>query len=146
MATVTLYPEPLVQKVQGIINRTGSGPVNRFNQVLEVLLEQKIAYVVKDVSPDLMLVHPDNRSKLGVNAFDAHRVGAYIARVGADLQLLSKATAFEIAPADPQRSRQLDFNRSLVSRSAGMLAPVTGHADFAALAAEVDAAHIARSA
>ena len=122
------YDDDLVGQVQSILDQDAReiGPVTQWNQALEALLKAKVAYVVEDVHPSLLLVHPENRSKLGVNAFNAHRIGAYIKRVGADLQELKKATAFELCPVDPHKSRQLEFNKNLVARSAGMLASLSG--------------------
>ena len=119
------YPKPLVDRVQSIID-SNAGPVKRFNSIMQILLEQKIAYVTQDVSAKLMLVHPENRSRLGVNPHESHRKGAHIAAMGADLQLLGRSTAFELAPADPIRARQVQFNKRLVDNSGGMLAPVNG--------------------
>jgi hypothetical protein len=118
----------VVQAVQTILEQHSpmEGPITKWGKVLDVLKYHKLAYMVENVSPNLVLVHPDNRSKLGVNPHNCHRTGAYIHRVGADLELLKKATAFEINPMDPVRSTQLDFNRKLVEQSHGMLAKVTG--------------------
>lgn len=128
MASTQYYAPELVRKIQAILEQdsTTVGPITQWGQVLELLQEAKIAYEVDEVNPTLLLVHPDNRSKLGVNAFNAHRVGAYIKRVGADPQELKKATAFELCPLEPKRSQQIEFNRVLVDRSSGMLAPLSG--------------------
>ena len=119
------YSQVLVEKIQSIIDKDPKvvGPITKWGLVLDILKVHKIAYVVEDIDPDMMLVHPDNRSKLGVNPFNAHRVGAYIHRVGADMELLTKATCSELSPIEATRKRQIDFNHQLVSSSAGMLAP-----------------------
>ncbi len=85
---------------------------------------------MEDVSPNVMLAHPDNRSKLGVNPFNAHRTGGHIKKVGAHIGLLTKAACFEMSPADPMRSMQIEFNKRLVLQSDGMLAPVSGGERF----------------
>ena len=122
------YAREIVDEVNAILSQSPKavGPITQWNQALEVLMDAKIAYVVENVPSGLLMVHPDNRSKLGVNAFNVHRVGRYIKRVGADLNELRKATAFELCPIDPKRSVQLDFNQQLVDKSAGMLAPLSG--------------------
>ena len=122
------YPADLVARVQSIIDQDPRevGPLTKWGQILDKLKEHSIPYIVEDVSATLVLVHPDNRSKLGVNAFNAHRNGAFIKRMGADLQELLKATAFEICGVEPKRTEQIEFNRRLVDAAAGMLAPING--------------------
>ena len=129
------YSQVLVEKIQSIIDKDPKavGPITKWGLVLDILKVHKIAYVVEDIDPDMMLVHPDNRSKLGVNPFNAHRVGAYIHRVGADMELLTKATCSELSPIEATRKRQIDFNHQLVSSSAGMLAPVSGAERYVSL-------------
>lgn len=122
----TFYPA-VKAKVDAILAEPlPVGPLTMWNQIVEVLLQERIAYTVPDVHPSLFMVHPMNRSKLGVNPFNAHRLGARIKKVGADFQELSKATAFEAMPVEPQRSSQVAFNQALVDRSSGMLAPLNG--------------------
>ena len=125
---VQYYDPELAQKVKAILDQDSKsvGPITQWGLALEALREARIAYEVDEVNPSLLMVHPDNRSKLGVNAFNAHRVGAYIKRVGADMQELKKATAFELCALEPKRSEQIEFNRALVERSSGMLAPLNG--------------------
>lgn len=121
------YPQALVDKVEEVLAQDATvGPITKWSSVLSLLTDAKVAYEVQEVSPSLILVHPDNRSKLGVNPFNAHRVGAYIKRVGGDLRLLAGATAFELSALEPLRSQQVAFNKRLVERSSGMLAPVSG--------------------
>ena len=107
-------------------SQAGVGPITKWSNVLDVLFQEKIAYTVDEVHTDYFLVHPDNRSKLGINAFNSQRQGAYIIRVGADLQLLATSTAFELSGLEPARSDQLRFNHKLVDKADAMLAPVTG--------------------
>ena len=121
---VRYYSQAVVDKVNMIL-MSGAGPITKWSNVLDVLFQEKIAYTVDEVHTDYFLVHPDNRSKLGINAFNSHRQGAYIIRVGADLQLLATSTAFELSGLEPARSDQLRFNHKLVDKADAMLA-VTG--------------------
>ena len=112
-------------EVQAVLDLgSAAGPLTKWNKVLDILKDAKVAYSSTNISPQEFLVHPYNRSRLGVNAFTSHRNGAKIKRVGADLAELSKATAFELMPVDPGRSAQLSFNESLVKKSNGLLAPI----------------------
>ena len=127
------YSEGLVKKVQAIIDTDKKAPVTKWLEVVEVLKAGNIMYTVHDVSPKQLLVHPDNRAKLGVNAFNCHRTGAYIKRVGADLEMLTKATAFELSAVESCRTHQLGFNEGLVRNAAGMLAPINGGERYASV-------------
>ena len=130
MADCKLFPQDVIDNVQSIIDQPidNMGVITKWNTILEVLKDH--VYVLEDVSPKYFLVHPDNRSKLGVNPYNAHRTGAYIKKVGADLVLLKKATAFEISPMIPMKMKQFEFNRKLVQNSCGLLAPVSGTERF----------------
>ncbi len=90
-----------------------------------MLLEKNIAYTVDEIKACYFLCHPENRSKLGLKPYNAHRNLAHIKRVGADLDMLNKSTAFEISGIDACRAAQVSFNEQLVKRSNGMLAPIT---------------------
>lgn len=128
MAAAPHYPDELIQKVETILKQDPKtvGPITQWGQALAALKEANVAYEVEDVHPRLIMTHPDNRGKLGVNAFNAHRVGAYIKRVGADLAELKKATAFELSAVGDRKLMQLSFNQNMVDRSKGMLAPLSG--------------------
>ena len=124
-----LYKHELVAAVTAIVD-SEMAPLTKWTRIVAELKVANIVYTMDDVSPKLMLVHPDNRSKLGVNAFNAHRTGAHIHKVGADVEQLKKATCFEMCPTEPLRSVQVDFNDRLVRLSDGMLAPVNGSERF----------------
>ena len=119
------YSQAMVDKVNMIL-MSGTGPITKWSNMLDVPFQEKIAYTVDEVHTDYFLVHPGNRSKLGINAFNSHRRGAYIIRLGADLQLLAKSTAFELSGLEPARSEQLGYNHTLVDKADGMLVPVVG--------------------
>ena len=81
-----------------------------------------------------MLVHPRNRGGLGINAFNSHITGGKIVRVGADLDELRKATVIEMSHDESERELQFAFNKRLIARSKGLLAPVRGHERFLTVA------------
>ena len=66
-----LYKHELVAAVTAILD-SEMGPLTKWTRIVAELKVGSIVYTMDDVSPKLMLVHPDNRSKLGVNAFNAH--------------------------------------------------------------------------
>jgi hypothetical protein len=120
-----VYSQMVINKVKDIICDDTKGTITRWTAVKELLLAEKIAYEV-ELHSSMLLVHPENRAKLGVNPHNAHRVGASIKSVGADLKQLSNSVAFELNPMEPARAQQIGFNRSLVDHAGGLLAPITG--------------------
>ena len=54
-----------------------------------------------------------------------HKCGANILRVGANMNKLDAAVAMELAPTGAQHDANVRFNKMLVSKSEGMIAPLT---------------------
>ena len=100
-------------------------PITAWKDCIDRLIADKVANKVICL-PEEFLIHPSNRSGLGVNAYNVHRVGAMLKQIGVDPAELEKAVAFERMPTEPMCSSQLAFNEKLVSASKGMLAPVSG--------------------
>jgi hypothetical protein len=125
----TYFPAELVTEVQTLMD-ANVGPITRWSNVLEVFLKHNIAYKVAELAPSVLMVHPENRSKLGVNPFNAHKVGAYIKRVGADFKELGNAVAFEVCALSDEKAKQVAFNQRLTQHSGGMLAPLDGSERF----------------
>jgi hypothetical protein len=96
-----------------------------WNSITQLLDQHGIGYRVT-IDPNDLLVHPENRGKLPLNAFNVHGNGARIKKAGADPLLLNRSTCFEICPTNPIKEKQLDFNRNAVAQSGKMLAPVKG--------------------
>lgn len=51
-----------------------------------------------------VLVHPENRSGMMVNAFEAHKKGSKVKHVGAKLEKLVEAVCMQMSP-DPARRK-----------------------------------------
>ena len=96
-----------------------------WNKIIDVLSKAKLV-TTRVCKLSELLVHPRNRSGLGVNAFNAHANLAVIKAVGADRKELKKATAFELCPLGDTQQAQLAFNHRLVEQSDGLLSPVCG--------------------
>jgi hypothetical protein len=126
MSVFPKVPEVVQEKVNALMVNSLLGPLTKWSTIADVLLEHKLAYKVEHVCCTDLGVHPENRAKLGVNAFNCHRVGSYVKQVGADFAELANATAFELSPVPHVREKQLGFNKKLVEHSGGMLAPMTG--------------------
>ena len=82
--------------------------------------------VAQQVSPKYFLVHKENRNKLMLNHLNVHKKGGVIYGIGADLKQLSVAICAELAPDGPTRLSQLEANRSMLKKFAGLLAPING--------------------
>ena len=113
-----------IEKINKLI--AGPGPIlSRMNQVLQELTDSKLL-TMNLLKPSAVLCHPDNRGKLGLNAFDVHIKGKKVLAVGADLNELRGAVCFEMSPAPAKRTKQIDFNRKMIEGSQGYLAPIDG--------------------
>ena len=118
------FTKEIIDSVNSIVTEK-CGMLSKWNRILKILLDNKIAYR-RLVGIAEVMVHPSNRSGMGVNAYEVHMKLLAILKVGADVDLLQKATAFEMAPTGPARSVQVQFNEGLVKSSLGLLAPLTG--------------------
>ena len=97
------------------------GILTKWNRIVSILEKEHVLFK-RVVKISELLVHPKNRSGLGVNAFNAHKVLREVVAAGADRDHLRKATAFELAG----REEAVAFNKNLVAQSGGLLAAVTG--------------------
>ena len=104
---------------------TEVGALSKWNSIVAILFANKLA-TKRRCNIDELAVHPENRSRSGVNAFDSHRLVAHLKAVGADTDHLAKSIAWEMFPSGPDMNEQLEFNIRLVVQSQGLLAPLNG--------------------
>jgi hypothetical protein len=102
-----------------------ANPVKTWNAIFDVLRESKLAWSQK-IHVEHLLVHPENRGKTGINPYNAHKTGALILKLGADMGELSKSTCFEVSANSAKHQEQLNFNIELTEAANGLLAPVSG--------------------
>ena len=104
----------------------GTSPIlSRFDECMQLLKNVGFAQtMVLHVS--MLCCHPRNRAKLGLNAYEAHRLGKRIANIGFRLSELTNCTCIEVDPTDAEYAGQLAFNRKLVAAAGGLLAEVLG--------------------
>ena len=127
------YKPEVVAEINRLIELDAiQGPITTWTAVRTVLVREKIARAQTVGSQDLMC-HPSNSGSLGVNAFTAHRTGSRIMSIGCDKSELEKSVCIELNPAAELREKQLTFNRELVTRAAGLLAPVEGSERYLSL-------------
>ena len=111
----------------------GNGPIlNRLEIACNLLREMNLLQEL-DVLPEKVLCHPCNRGGLGLNPHNAHRTGAKVQSIGADLKQLD-TYLFTMPPAGAVAAKHIKFNEELVSIAEGMLAPVNGHELYTSVA------------
>ena len=69
------------------------GVLERWNLVDDVVGTNKVSYN-QLLPPGVVLVSPANRGGLGVNPYNVHKTGKTIYKVGPDMSLLLKPTAW----------------------------------------------------
>ena len=120
-----------IDKMNSIIR--GTEPIlSRWEKGVEFLSSNKLVTKLL-LSPSLILCHPNNRSKLGLNAFEVHRVGQKVVVIGFSREELRGAVCIEMMPDSEKNMAQLKFNEELVSKSDEMLAPIGGGEKYLSL-------------
>ena len=124
-------PRECIAAVDVILAKDTSevGLLSKWNQIADVLVRYNLA-MIEMIHPNQMLCHPSNRGKLGINAAGSHRVILRIKTVGGDKRELARAACFQLSTIPIKRDAQLQFNKDLVTRAGGLLAPVTGTERF----------------
>jgi hypothetical protein len=124
-------PRECIAAVDVIVAKDTSevGLLSKWNQIADVLVRYNLA-MFEMIHPNQMLCHPSNRGKLGLNAAGSHRLVLRIKTVGGDKRELARATCFQLSTIPSKRDAQLLFNKSLVARADGLLAPVAGTERF----------------
>ena len=128
MASTRLYEHynaDVVDRGWAIFEDPTMGPIMKKNKFEDLLKEDNAIEELDWMHPSKVLVHPSNRTGLGVNAFNAHRNAAMILKVGADLSLL-QAWVIQMSPKRDVRAKQVAFNQVLIDLSRGLLAPING--------------------
>lgn len=120
-----MYEDSVVQEVTNFKNDQHTGILDKFNGIVCVLEREKII-VDMILKPSQLMCHMDNRGGLGLNAYNAHRVGKEVMRVGVDESKLWNAYSFEISSDPTKRAEQFEFNKNLIRLANGLLAELTG--------------------
>ena len=118
---------------KAVLNAVNMTPNGKMQKLMDMLKAQNISYSANQVHCSKLLVHQANRGGLGLDRFNVHKCGANILRVGANMNKLDAAVAIELAPNGAQHNANVKFNSMLVSKSEGMIAPLTGAEKFLTL-------------
>ena len=70
-------------KFQLELDQTSKSPWMKFEALMSLLREYKIAYKLEAVKPKLFMVHKGNKGGMGLSPYNAHRNAATIFSVGA---------------------------------------------------------------
>ena len=105
--------------------KSDGGILTQWAAVQDVLTKHQLLYKAR-VRPDAFLVHPLNRSGLGINVYGMHKKGARILQVGVDPDLLSRSVAWELSPDPDTRAKQVAFTRNLAASCDGLMAEPSG--------------------
>ena len=85
----------VTQSVQGAVNKLlldeGMPALSQWMQILDILEKNGLAWK-QQLPATLMMVHPQNRSGLGVNAHASHAKGANLFQSGFDSRYLRSST------------------------------------------------------
>ncbi|CAK0843741.1 unnamed protein product [Prorocentrum cordatum] len=104
-----------------------------FLDTIEILKGEHLIRLVRNENAAKFFAHPRNRFGLGLSPHQAHRAGAKICGIGADKAALTNAFAIGMQVEGPMRQAAVDFNRSVITRSNGMLAQPTGQEMYLAV-------------
>ena len=102
--------------------------------IMAKLLAEKLAVRMKNVSPDLLVIHPDNRSKLMIDWNGSHGKIIDVKKSGVHIQKLADSVAFELPYNGPIREEILLKNQQKIATSQGRLAPLNGDERYASVA------------
>ena len=119
------YSADVVSKVQKLLDEgSASGArVAGWEEIQEVLAKAKLGWTTQ-MPPDLVGVHPCNRSYLGVGGSEAHFHGRQILQAGFSWAKAADATSVE-APPPPLDKEAVEENEKFVSLSDGLIPPLS---------------------
>ena len=99
-------------------------------------LLNKLGYVQDQMlHPDMLVVHPQNRAGVMVNAWNVHQKGVLALKVGWSFKKLEESYCMEISHNPEKKRKVLADMERVVLASDGMLAPVSGNEKYQSLSA-----------
>ena len=103
----------MIEMVKDLV--AADGPIlSRFTESVEILMKGHAAQYL-NLQPKLMLCDVHNRSALGLNPYEVHRVGCKIAQVGFNYDELLGAVCIDMQPGPEARKAHIDFNIELAN-------------------------------
>ena len=109
------------------------GPaISRWTAIRDVLTQRRLCYT-QVLTPGQVCTHPANRSGLGLNGHQVHRVGGNVQRIGASRAELRQATCVELPACPDRKHKALGFNEKMIQMNNGRLAVLSGQERYMSL-------------
>ena len=107
--------------------------LERWTEIETILRENRKCYR-QVLRPGQVLVHPSNRSGLGLNGAQVHKTGAQVQSVGFSSMELKRSVCMEISTDRVVSQKAFGFNKRQVDMNGGLLAEVRGDERYMSLA------------
>ncbi|CAE7708965.1 unnamed protein product [Symbiodinium sp. CCMP2592] len=107
--------------------------LERWTEIETILQENRKCYR-QVLRPGQVLVHPSNRSGLGLNGAQVHKTGAQVQSVGFSSMELKRSVCMEISTDRALSQKAFSFNKRQVDMNGGLLAEVRGDERYMSLA------------
>ncbi|CAE7497232.1 unnamed protein product, partial [Symbiodinium sp. CCMP2592] len=107
--------------------------LERWTEIETILQESRKCYR-QVLRPGQVLVHPSNRSGLGLNGAQVHKTGAQVQSVGFSSMELKRSVCMEISTDRALSQKAFSFNKRQVDMNGGLLAEVRGDERYMSLA------------
>ena len=108
------FTPALCEAIQDLLRPSNQdAPLNKWNTLKEKLKDAGITYEQKNVAPDLMMIHNENRGGLGLGMHAVHKLGSKIIKTGASWNTIGESVAFEIPVEKKAAEKFLHFNQDL---------------------------------
>ena len=123
------FTPKMITAIDAIMGMTMAGALTRFNLVVNILVECRLAYR-RTLKVGEFLVHPKNRGGIGINAHNSHKTLRTVKQIGGNRKQLTMATAFETTPLGQEQENELASNRKWIEDSNELMAPISGDEKF----------------
>jgi len=108
-------------------------PNDHMALLVECLKKNHLMHTVENINPNLFLTHKNNRGGLLLSPHNVHRNAAKIHAAGASMKNLTNAVAMELPSQGALRLQHIKKNEELITKAAGLLAPINGGERYVSL-------------
>ena len=92
------FTPEIVEQCTAILREDSMGALGKWNKIKKILEAANII-TKRSLRISQVFVSPRNRGGTGINAYNVHRLLSLMIEAGVDLELLRKATCFEVNPS-----------------------------------------------
>ena len=129
-APSSISMEVFMAQIPGCLEIAKTQPVKAWAEIFNLLNEAGLI-TEKRVIPSQIMVHPMNRSGLGLNPHHVHSLGASMIKMGGCWSSIDQCVCFEMN--DDQKREALKFNTGLADNAHGMLPRPNGFEQYASI-------------